>query len=58
MENELVCPHCGYEQQCHEPDEISAEMCLTECESCDKPFWYSVVVTRSYDATPPEDEED
>lgn len=38
MGDELVCPYCGREQEGHEPDEISANMCLTKCEHCDKPF--------------------
>lgn len=48
MGEALVCPHCGREQLCHEPDDISAHLCLTQCESCDKEFWYSVTVTRTY----------
>lgn len=50
MENilTLTCPHCGREQFAHEPDSISAHSCLTICESCDKEFWYSVTVTRTY----------
>lgn len=47
---ELICPYCGHEQYTHEPDDISADMCLTECENCGRPFWYSVTVTRSYDS--------
>lgn len=50
MENilTLTCPHCGREQLAHEPDSVSAHSCLTVCESCDKEFWYSVTVTRTY----------
>lgn len=48
MSDKLTCPHCGGTQYCHEPDEISATMCLTECEHCGEHFWYSVVVTRTY----------
>lgn len=49
MDNEnLICPYCGEEQYTHEPDDISADMCLTECEHCGKPFWYAVEVTRIY----------
>lgn len=51
MNNEnLICPYCGRVQDCHEPDDISALMCLTECEYCEKPFWYSVSVTREYES--------
>lgn len=57
MNEELICPYCKEEQLNHEPDEISAEMCLTECEDCGRAFWYSVVVTRFYDSTPYDDEE-
>ncbi len=32
----LICPYCGAVQETHEPDEISAIMCLTECERCDR----------------------
>ena len=45
---ELICPYCGEVQYTHEPDEISADMCFTECEHCGKNFWYSVTVTRTY----------
>lgn len=49
MDNEtLVCPYCGREQYTHEPDEISGAMCLTECEQCEKEFWYCIKVTREY----------
>ena len=44
----LVCPHCHTEQYTHEPDEISAICCHVTCEHCEKNFWYSVDVTRSY----------
>ena len=33
-------------------NDISALMCLTECEHCGKRFWYSVDVTRQYDSRP------
>lgn len=49
-EEVLVCPYCGREQYCHEPDDISADYCTTECEECGKAFWYSVTVTRTYDS--------
>lgn len=48
MDDELICPYCGMVQDCHEPDDISAEMCNTECEYCGKLFWYAVDVTRTY----------
>ena len=48
QDEELKCPYCGYEQYCHEPDEISAYMCLDECENCGRKFWYTVIVTREY----------
>ena len=47
-EYKLICPICKKEQLTHEPDEISANMCYTECEHCGNPFWYSVVITREY----------
>lgn len=47
-EERLICPHCGQEQYNHVPDEISAFMCHTKCESCGAPFWYAVTVTRTY----------
>ncbi len=50
MDEELKCPYCGQTQYGHDPDEISAYSCLTECEHCGKSFWYSVNVTRSYDS--------
>ena len=43
----LICPYCGAVQETHEPDEISAIMCRTECERCDREVWYSVDVRRS-----------
>lgn len=49
-EDRLICPYCEREQYTHEPDDISDFMCLTECEHCGKPFWYSVEVTREYDS--------
>lgn len=42
MNEALVCPYCGREQYTHEPDDISALMCLTTCEHCDHEFWYAV----------------
>lgn len=48
MNDVLVCPYCNKEQYTHEDDDISADMCLTECEHCHKNFWYSVEVTRTY----------
>lgn len=56
MDNELICPYCGREQYCHEPDDDSYLMCLTECEHCGKQFWYSVTVTRSYGSSPYNDD--
>ena len=47
-EDLLTCPYCGREQYTHEPDDISASCCSTECEECGKTFWYSVDVTREY----------
>lgn len=47
-DEDLICPYCGAVQNCHEPDEISSDMCHTECESCEKSFWYSVTVRREY----------
>lgn len=46
----LLCPYCGEKQLNHEPDDISSNMCYTQCEHCDKHFWYSVTVTRTYDS--------
>jgi hypothetical protein len=45
---ELICPYCEHEQQTHEPDVMSAEMCLTCCENCGQEFCYSVFVLRKY----------
>ena len=56
-EDKLICPHCGQEQHTHEPDDISSDMCLTECENCGKEFWYAVMVTRSYMPYPVEEGE-
>ena len=50
MSEELICPHCGAVQYMHEPDQISADMCWTQCEKCGKDLWYSVDVTREYDS--------
>ena len=50
MRDALICPYCKEEQYTHEDDEISAFMCFTECEHCGKEFWYSVSVTREYEA--------
>ena len=47
-DEDLICPYCKAVQNCHEPDEISSDMCHTECESCGKSFWYSVTVRRDY----------
>lgn len=51
MDETLICPYCGQEQYGHEPDEITAFMCSTQCEHCGKMFSYSVTVTREYNAT-------
>lgn len=49
MDNDtLICPYCKMEQYMHEPDEVSADMCLTECEHCGRSFWYGVTVERTY----------
>ena len=50
MSKELICPHCGAAQETHEPDQISADMCLEKCEKCGKDFLYLVSVTRDYDS--------
>lgn len=50
MNEELICPHCGSIQETHDPDQISADICWTQCEKCGKDFWYSVSVTRDYDS--------
>ena len=34
MNEDLICPYCEAVQETHEPDQISADMCWTECESC------------------------
>lgn len=47
-EEMLTCPYCGREQYTHEPDDISANICLETCEHCGKLFWYSVDVIREY----------
>lgn len=46
--DKLVCPYCGETQYGHEPDDISSEYVWTQCEYCDKHFWYDVTVTREY----------
>lgn len=63
-ENELVCPHCGAVQMCHEPDDFDADVCLETCEVCGEEFCYAVEVVRTYtpyiesDGKDEEDEED
>lgn len=57
MEDKLICPYCGKEQIGHEPDTISSIMCYTECEYCDRAFWYSVDVCRDYSAFEDDTEE-
>lgn len=44
----LVCPYCGQAQEYHEPEDISAYCCETECENCGKTIEYSVTVKRVY----------
>lgn len=56
--NELVCPYCGKKQSNHEPDEMTAYLCVTTCEHCDREIEYSVEVSRMYYPTIPEDEEE
>ena len=56
MNEDLICPYCGAVQEAHEPDQISADMCWTQCEKFGKDFWYSVSVSRDYDSWE-EDEE-
>lgn len=34
MNEDLICPYCGAVQETHEPDQISADMCWTQCEKC------------------------
>lgn len=51
----LVCPYCGAEQECHDPDMITAFVCTEECERCGRVFEYSVSVSRSYSARKMED---
>ncbi len=55
QDEKLICPYCGKEQLCHEPDDTSAACCSTECEFCDRMFWYSVDVRRVYSSVPDED---
>lgn len=50
MAEALICPACGKEQYTHEPDDISAYCCFTECEHCGESILYSVTVTREYSA--------
>lgn len=52
----LICPYCGGEQYCHEPDVIDACCANTECEHCGKLFDYSVTVTRYYSSEKRDDE--
>lgn len=49
-ESTLICPYCGEVQQCHEPDDFTSYSCYTQCERCEKNFWYAVKVTREYDS--------
>lgn len=58
MPDVLICPYCHEEQYTHEPDEVDAFMCHTECEHCGKPFWYSVSVRREYSASRKEDDDE
>lgn len=46
--DKLVCPYCGETQYGHEPDDISSDCVWTQCEYCEKHFWYDVTVTREY----------
>ena len=46
----LICPYCEEEQYTHEPDDISSDMCYTECEHCGANFWYSVTITMDYNS--------
>lgn len=55
--NELICPFCGKKQLNHEPDEITAYLCVTTCEHCERIIAYSVEVSRTYYPTIPDDEE-
>ena len=55
---ELVCPYCGKKQLSHEPEEISANICITECEHCGKEIEYDVEVIRLYYPIIDEDEEE
>lgn len=50
MNEDLICPYCRAIQETYEPDQISADMCWTQCEKCGKDFWYSVSVTRDYES--------
>ena len=45
----LKCPYCGEIQYTHEPDAISSDYVITECENCELQFKYSVTVNRDYD---------
>lgn len=44
----LICPYCGEEQYCHEPEEFSSYCINTICEHCGRKIEYSVDVTRRY----------
>lgn len=55
--NELICPFCGRKQLYHEPDEITADVCIEICEKCGKEIEYSVEVSRTYYPTIPDDTE-
>lgn len=55
--NELICPFCGKKQLNHEPDEITAYLCVTTCEHCERIIEYSVEVSRTYYPDIPDDEE-
>ena len=36
MNEDLICPYCGAIQETYEPDQISADMCWTQCENAGK----------------------
>lgn len=57
-DNMLECPYCGREQLTHEPDDISANSCWTECEHCGRHFWYAVTVARHYESFKDDDEDE
>ena len=47
MSGDITCPYCGAGNNLSEGnDYVEGECCPTECEWCDKPFFYTVEYNR------------